>query len=128
MNTTDINDNNVSPILNENIKEQTTHRENKINEFNMRLFNSYNGAIRDNYSWSQTISDLDVTIALPNYIESPKDVKVHLNSDDLKIEANIQTKWTTIFEGKLCFKIRKNESIWSLLSKRYINVCTYTNN
>ncbi|XP_072742843.1 nudC domain-containing protein 3 isoform X2 [Anoplolepis gracilipes] len=39
----------------------------------------YNGAIRDNYVWTQTLSDLDVLVKIPDHIKISKDmIKIHL--------------------------------------------------
>ena len=44
---------------------------------------SYNGAIRDNYSWSQSITDVDVRVKVGNF--------VHSNSNTLiKMQLKVQ--------------------------------------
>ncbi|KAG9435587.1 nudC domain-containing protein 3 isoform X1 [Apis mellifera carnica] len=96
---------------------------------------SYNGAVRENYTWSQTINDIDVLIKLPNCIRTAKDLRIHINSKDIKIEARTSRVeqnqeieecryfvWTTIFKGELCFKIRKDESMWSIVPGQHINI------
>ncbi|XP_043668028.1 nudC domain-containing protein 3 [Vespula pensylvanica] len=87
---------------------------------------SYNGAIRDTYIWSQTITDIDVLVKLPKSPLKAKDLRVSIETQRIKIEAtqrhetcNKSTKdpkWTTIFEGELIFKTKKDESVWSLVS------------
>ena len=44
----------------------------------------YNGAKTDQYSWSQTMTDLDVAVIVPENVTA-KDLKVDIRSDHLKI-------------------------------------------
>lgn len=89
---------------------------------------SYNGAIRDNYVWTQTLNDLDVLIKLPEYIKTSKDtIKVNISSDEIKIDikplnSSTNCEWDNLFNCKLSFKIRKDESIWSVEAGKHINV------
>ncbi|XP_012283179.1 nudC domain-containing protein 3 isoform X2 [Orussus abietinus] len=106
---------------------------------------SYNGAMRENYTWSQTISDLDVSIKIPWVVKTSKDLKVDVTSQEIQIaikttglakksslitnlekseiqDFSTRPEWTIIFRGQLCFKIRKEESIWSLIPGQYINI------
>ncbi|CAL7936351.1 unnamed protein product [Xylocopa violacea] len=100
-----------------------------------RSSDSYNGAVRDNYIWSQTISDIDVLVKLPNYVKNAKDLRVHLDSNEIKIESRTSWveqnqeveecryfAWTTIFKGELCYKIRKDESMWSIVPGQHISI------
>lgn len=45
----------------------------------------YNGAVMENYKWSQTITDIDVRIPVPEGTTA-KHVKVDIRSDYLKVE------------------------------------------
>ncbi|CAG9584518.1 unnamed protein product [Danaus chrysippus] len=70
---------------------------------------SYNGAIRENYSWAQTITDLDVTLKLPPDIK-PKALKVTINPGDISVSyAN-----NVIIKDSLPYKIKTMESFWSV--------------
>ncbi|XP_076170902.1 nudC domain-containing protein 3 [Ptiloglossa arizonensis] len=121
--------------------EVETHIENKIVDRSLRSFkkdwfsDSYNGATRENYTWSQTISDLDVLVKLPSYTKTAKDLRVNVNSKEMKIEAktlmlieskeveqSYHSEWTIIFMGELCFKTRKDESVWSIMPGQYISI------
>ncbi|KAF3427809.1 hypothetical protein E2986_02132 [Frieseomelitta varia] len=119
--------------------EIETYREN-VNQLGYliqrdRSSDSYNGAVRENYTWSQTISDIDVLVKLPSCIKTAKDLRVHIDSKEIKIEARTSRVeqnqeveecryfvWTTIFKGKLCFKVRKDESVWSIVPEQHINI------
>lgn len=46
---------------------------------------AYNGSKKDNYVWSQTITDLDIRVNVPAGITG-KDVKVDIKNDSLKVE------------------------------------------
>ena len=45
----------------------------------------YNGAVMDDYKWSQTINDIDVRITVPDGTVA-KNVKIDIRSDHLKVE------------------------------------------
>lgn len=89
---------------------------------------SYNGAIRDNYVWTQTLNDLDVLVKIPEHIKTSKDmIKVNINSDEIKIDvkplnSSANCEWDNIFDGRLSFKIRKDESVWSIEPGKHINI------
>lgn len=88
---------------------------------------SYNGAIRENYVWTQTLDDLDVLIKIPEHIKTPKQTKVNISSDEIKIDvkrfdSTKDSEWDNIFNGKLSFKVRRDESIWSIVSGKHISV------
>ncbi|XP_026490835.2 nudC domain-containing protein 3 [Vanessa tameamea] len=78
---------------------------------------SYNGAIRENYTWSQTIMDIDVTIKLPPDIKSSKDLKVTLNPGDICVACR---NGDIILKDKLPFKIKTIDSFWSLSENRLL--------
>ena len=105
---------------------------------------SYNGAVRETYTWSQTIADLDVLVKIPECIKSVKELKVVITGDEIKVAAKsnilknctaVETinsmeledssipEWTTLLDGRFCMKIRKDESIWSFVPGRHISVC-----
>ncbi|KAK0168173.1 hypothetical protein PV327_001999 [Microctonus hyperodae] len=93
---------------------------------------SYNGASHENFTWSQTINDLDVLINIPDCLTSPGDLKVHVSTKEIKVEArkNIllagatpSDDWYMIFQGELSFPVKKHEIIWSMIPGDYIHVC-----
>lgn len=70
---------------------------------------SYNGATFESYCWSQTISDLDIVIKIPENV-SKKDIKVKILPN--KISVKLKDKF--ILEGELYKKCRASEAMWSL--------------
>lgn len=132
-------DSSASQVIKE--VEVESRAENEIASTQIRLgekdrsSDSYNGAVRDNYTWSQTISDLDVLVKLPSCMKTSKDLRVKLDSTEIKVEAKTSVlaqnqgtvgqcgfEWTTIFEGELSFKTRKDESVWSIVPGQHISV------
>ena len=45
----------------------------------------YNGAVLDKYSWSQTISEIEVKIPVPSSATKGRDVGVEIKSSHLKV-------------------------------------------
>lgn len=45
----------------------------------------YNGAVLDKYSWSQTISEIEVKIPVPSSVTKGRDVGVEIKSSHLKV-------------------------------------------
>ncbi|CAD6215894.1 GSCOCG00000711001-RA-CDS [Cotesia congregata] len=91
---------------------------------------SYNGASHDNFSWSQSISDLDVLLNIPSSLMSPRDLKVSVSSKEIKVairEKNITgadspEKWSHLLNGQLSFPVKQNETIWSLIPSQHIHI------
>ncbi|XP_022185736.2 nudC domain-containing protein 3 [Nilaparvata lugens] len=78
---------------------------------------TYNGADRGNYRWSQTIGELEVQVPVPAHIKKSKDVDVKLTDKQVMIKAVDEcdrSKWNVLVEGDLCYGIQKDETIWSL--------------
>ncbi|CAG2245588.1 unnamed protein product [Mytilus edulis] len=82
---------------------------------------SYNGAIRDNYSWSQSITDLDICLKIPNYIKKGKDIKVCIEKKHIKVSHKDESgQMVELMNGELCWEINKEESIWNLVPAEHI--------
>lgn len=129
----------MCPYVSEEVEIETSgNKENKVQTENasIRLLqpsDSYNGAVRDTYVWSQTISDVDVLVKLPKSSLKAKDLRVNIESQGIKVDAKTiaikeamqesevcdtnskESTWITIFDGKLTFKTKKEESVWSLV-------------
>lgn len=123
----------VPPAVQE-IEIDSCNESNNINSSPAQSFktdnvsDSYNGAVRDNYIWTQTLNDLDVLVKIPEHVKISKDtIRANISSDEIKIDvkplnSSTDSKWDNIFNGKLSFKIRKDESIWSIEAGKHINV------
>ncbi|KAF7233619.1 hypothetical protein EG68_12306 [Paragonimus skrjabini miyazakii] len=64
----------------------------------------YNGAVRDCYTWSQSIKDVDINIKVPSVVKTGKDLK----SDGTE---------QPYFDRSLCWDIVKDEAVWTLHPK-----------
>ncbi|XP_012269463.2 nudC domain-containing protein 3 [Athalia rosae] len=111
----------------------------KVSEAPIRPVECYNGAITDNYTWSQTIKDLDFQINIPPYIQKAKDLQVDISANRIRIDARTEIikennelekysqsssspEWTVIFDAELNYKIHRDDSIWSIIPGRYVDV------
>ena len=85
---------------------------------------SHNGAARDNYSWSQSISDVDVLVHVPKWVRKGADVKVQIEKKHIKAYHREQTKggFVTILDEPLTWDINKEESMWSLVPGEHIHI------
>ncbi|XP_049869174.1 nudC domain-containing protein 3 [Pectinophora gossypiella] len=72
---------------------------------------TYNGAERENYSWAQTIMELDVTVRLPPHIKSSKDLKVTITARDLCVACR---NGDVLIKDSFLHKVKPDESIWSI--------------
>ncbi|KAH8037603.1 hypothetical protein HPB51_015037 [Rhipicephalus microplus] len=78
---------------------------------------SYNGAMRDNYCWSQSIHDIDVRVKVAPDVTSRNQVRVTIGTNHLKVELlDLTTKtWSVHVDDDLHFRIKLDESIWTLV-------------
>nr|UPI11534.1 NudC domain-containing protein 3 [Mythimna separata] len=72
---------------------------------------TYNGAEREKYLWSQNIMELDVTVKLPVDIKSSKDLKVIINPSDICVA---RRNGDIILKDSLPYKIKTIDSFWSI--------------
>ncbi|KAL0101064.1 hypothetical protein PUN28_018731 [Cardiocondyla obscurior] len=123
---------NVIPTVAQEIEVESCDKTNNIKTSAQILktsheSDSYNGAVRENYIWTQTLNDLDVLVKVPENIKVSKDsIKVNITSTKLQIvgkpsDSSTNSKWDNIFDGKLSFKVRSGESTWSI-EGRQINI------
>ncbi|XP_038610004.1 nudC domain-containing protein 3 isoform X2 [Tachyglossus aculeatus] len=75
---------------------------------------SYNGAVRDNYSWSQDYSDLEVKVPVPTHIRKGKQVSVDLSSSSIRVAVLEGGAERVLMEGKFTHKVNTESSLWSL--------------
>jgi len=96
----------------------------KMQEFFQSQSESYNGAIRENYSWAQSIRDIDIKVKIKSNISKKNDVKVVIQKDHLLVKsknANEDT-WTTLIDDNLAWKIKPDESTWSIFAGDHIHI------
>ena len=85
---------------------------------------SYNGAIRENYEWTQSIKDIDVRVKISSKVKSSKEVKVKIEKDALQVLAkDFDTNAMKILvEDKLAWKVRPDDCTWSLFPGDHIHI------
>lgn len=85
---------------------------------------SYNGAMRENYCWSQSICDLDVRVKVGPEVTSRNQVKVTIGAQHLKVELlDLATKvWSTPVDDALHNRVKLDESIWTLVPGEHVLV------
>lgn len=71
----------------------------------------YNGAIYDNYSWSQTINEIDVNLKIPPNVTT-KNLAINILPD--KISVKLKDSGAVLLEGDLCNKCKHTDAIWSI--------------
>ncbi|XP_045421161.1 nudC domain-containing protein 3 isoform X2 [Lemur catta] len=75
---------------------------------------SYNGAVRENYTWSQDYTDLEVRVPVPKHVVKGKQVSVALSSGSIRVAMLEENGERVLMEGKLTHKINTESSLWSL--------------
>ncbi|XP_025899222.1 nudC domain-containing protein 3 [Nothoprocta perdicaria] len=75
---------------------------------------SYNGAVRENYAWSQDYSDLEIKVPVPKHIVKGKQVAVDIGSGAIRVAVLEGGSQRVLMEGKLTHKINTESSLWSL--------------
>ncbi|XP_054916558.1 nudC domain-containing protein 3 [Poeciliopsis prolifica] len=83
------------------------------NEFQSNA-DSYNGAVRENYSWSQDYTDVEVRVFVPKTVVKGRQVSVSLQSGGLRVSVRDGAEERTLMEGEFTHKINTEDSLWSL--------------
>lgn len=88
------------------------------------LFSSseyFNGAAFENYCWSQTLTDIEIYVIVPDSIESAKQLQVDITSSAIKITDKFSSN-TNILEGSFYNQCRSDSIMWSLLSNNKLQI------
>ncbi|KAM4528158.1 nudC domain-containing protein 3 [Odontesthes bonariensis] len=75
---------------------------------------SYNGAVRENYSWSQDYTDVELRVIVPKTVMKGKQVSVSLQTSRLRVCVREGAEEKTLMEGEFTHKINTENSLWSL--------------
>lgn len=75
---------------------------------------SYNGAVRENYSWSQDYTDVEVRVLVPKTVVKGRQVSVSLQTSSVRVCVREGTEEKTLMEGEFTHKINTENSLWSL--------------
>lgn len=75
---------------------------------------SYNGAVRDNYSWSQDYTDLEVRVPVPAHVIKGRQVSVSLQTGSVRVCLTEGAGDGVLMDGDFTHKINTENSLWSL--------------
>ncbi|XP_018549668.1 nudC domain-containing protein 3 isoform X2 [Lates calcarifer] len=75
---------------------------------------SYNGAVRENYSWSQDYTDVEVRVFVPKAVVKGRQVSVSLQTGSVRVCVRDGAEEKTLMEGEFTHKINTEDSLWSL--------------
>ncbi|XP_070781044.1 nudC domain-containing protein 3 [Enoplosus armatus] len=75
---------------------------------------SYNGAVRENYSWSQDYTDVEVRVFVPETVVKGRQVRVSLQTSGMQVCVREGAEEKTLMEGEFTHKINTENSLWSL--------------
>ncbi|XP_026461760.1 nudC domain-containing protein 3-like [Ctenocephalides felis] len=79
---------------------------------------SYNGAVTEKYTWSQSINEIDIYITLPETITSSSQLKVLITPAHLKVEFKDES--TPYIDEDFPFNCKPSESVWWLSNGRLL--------
>lgn len=72
-----------------------------------------NGAVCENYCWSQTLKDIELTVLLPKEIKLGKHVKIDLKPNHISIKA-LLPKENILISDDTWDKYRHNDVVWTI--------------
>lgn len=75
---------------------------------------SYNGAVRDNYTWSQDYTDVEVRVHVPKTVVKGRQVCVDLKSGSIRVCLKEGAEERVLMDGEFTHKINIENSLWSL--------------
>lgn len=75
---------------------------------------SYNGAVRENYTWSQDYTDVEIRVHVQPDIVKGRQVSVDLQSGRVRVAVNERGSQRVLMEGEFTHKINTENSLWSL--------------
>lgn len=75
---------------------------------------SYNGAVRENYTWSQDYTDLELKVPVPKHVVKGRQVSVALSSRSIRVAVLEERGERVLMEGKFTHKVNTESSLWSL--------------
>ncbi|XP_053195516.1 nudC domain-containing protein 3 [Scomber japonicus] len=75
---------------------------------------SYNGAVREKYSWSQDYTDVEVRVSVPKTVVKGRQVSVSLQTGSVRVCVRDGAEEKTLLEGEFTHKINTENTLWSL--------------
>ena len=110
------------------VKEKTEEKKVGINEPRPartdvdESISTYNGAKTSKYNWSQSITNVDVQVKLPEGTVA-KMLKVDIKASSIKVTLkSAAASDPPIMEGQFDGKVKPEDSFWSVEEKKYLNL------
>ncbi|KAA0704229.1 NudC domain-containing protein 3 [Triplophysa tibetana] len=75
---------------------------------------SYNGAVRESYTWSQDYTDVEVRVHVQPDIIKGRQVSVDLQPGRVRVAVNERGSQRVLMEGEFTHKINTENTLWSL--------------
>ncbi|CAG5134483.1 unnamed protein product [Candidula unifasciata] len=84
---------------------------------------TYNGADRDAYCWSQTITETDLRVKVPKSVVKGKQVKVDIQKKHIRVSALTDDgSWSNLVDGDLSWEVNTEESMWTLIPGEFVHI------
>ncbi|KAM3924330.1 nudC domain-containing protein 3 [Leptodactylus fuscus] len=83
---------------------------------------SYNGAVRENYTWSQDYSDLEIKVPVAKDVVKGRQVSVDLRSTCIRVAVRDRQGERVLMDGNFTHKINAETSLWSLEPGKCISI------
>lgn len=84
---------------------------------------SYNGAVRDRYSWSQNYEDLDIVVPVDNTLTKTNQIQVEVGKKSILVAIKKDDGTVdTIIDGELSHEVKWTETSWSLEKGKCITI------
>lgn len=75
---------------------------------------SYNGAVRKNYTWSQDYTDVEIKVPVNKDVVKGRQVTVDLQSTSIRVVVRDREGDSVLMNGSFTHKINAETSLWSL--------------
>ncbi|XP_056427233.1 nudC domain-containing protein 3 isoform X2 [Hyla sarda] len=83
---------------------------------------SYNGAVRDNYIWSQDYADVEIKVPVPKDVVKGRQVSVDMSSTCIRVAMRDGQGERVLMDGNFTHKINAESSLWSLEPGKCISI------
>lgn len=74
----------------------------------------HNGASFDSYCWSQSSTEIELHIRLPENHKSSKHIAIQIEAAHIKVTSKLNPKADPIFNGFLSAKCKHNDALWTI--------------
>lgn len=83
---------------------------------------SYNGAVRENYTWSQDYADVEIKVPVPKDVVKGRQVLLDLRSTCIRVAVRDSQGERVLMDGNFTHKINAETSLWSLEPGKCISI------